>query len=388
MDRAIHKETGNIITAFEIVLNSSYQNAYNEKWIAPSDSIQNWDELDKKGIKEIAVHPVKSSNYTNWRGTEIFCSPCFAVYPNSPGKTVFESPIHKMLKNWLFNHLKNNDLKLVYTTVNKTNKHKNYIQLNDLKEKIDWNNYDIEVHISSLKRLRADILLPFKNKDRLLGNGIDFEIQLKEQEEETRNDRSIKWALGGYSVVWLHKKDFYFNEDETDIELRNKEPEIYTYQQQLYFGGKDFVKNLKTEVINQSKLLDYKLDKITYEITNSITNAYKVKDEINKKMDGFSNSLIDIKLNDIIKELEQKIDYDVVILEIKNKIENNFKAELKSYKLYKEIISNPPLCPECKIPFKIKNGKYGYFWTCVNYPNCRRTQPIPQKIKDELREIW
>lgn len=28
-------------------------------------------------------------------------------------------------------------------------------------------------------------------------------------------------------------------------------------------------------------------------------------------------------------------------------------------------------CRTCKIDMKLKNGKYGKFWACPNWPNCR-----------------
>lgn len=46
-------------------------------------------------------------------------------------------------------------------------------------------------------------------------------------------------------------------------------------------------------------------------------------------------------------------------------------------KLGKELQSNTPkldLCPQCNSPLKLRNGKYGEFWGCTSYPNCRFTR--------------
>ncbi len=84
MDRAINKRTGQLVSAFEVFTNGSYQNLEKGEWIAPADSIDNWEELQRKGIAEIPVHYVSEKRYDNFRGTPVFSPPCFALYPNSP----------------------------------------------------------------------------------------------------------------------------------------------------------------------------------------------------------------------------------------------------------------------------------------------------------------
>ena len=66
MDRAINKSTKELISAFDIYKNGSYQNLDKGEWIAPKDSIYNWEELENK---EEPVHYVREKEYTNKRGT-------------------------------------------------------------------------------------------------------------------------------------------------------------------------------------------------------------------------------------------------------------------------------------------------------------------------------
>ena len=40
----------------------------------------------------------------------------------------------------------------------------------------------------------------------------------------------------------------------------------------------------------------------------------------------------------------------------------------------KKTIYNPNICPECGGQLKEKNGKYGSFIGCSNYPRCRYTR--------------
>lgn len=35
-------------------------------------------------------------------------------------------------------------------------------------------------------------------------------------------------------------------------------------------------------------------------------------------------------------------------------------------------------CPDCGLPMQVKEGKYGYFWGCEGYPQCKNTVPIAE----------
>ncbi|MFX0119524.1 MAG: topoisomerase DNA-binding C4 zinc finger domain-containing protein [Promethearchaeota archaeon] len=45
----------------------------------------------------------------------------------------------------------------------------------------------------------------------------------------------------------------------------------------------------------------------------------------------------------------------------------------------KEIEEESEVCPECKKPLKVREGKYGKFWGCTGYPECRFTRNIEWK---------
>jgi hypothetical protein len=34
----------------------------------------------------------------------------------------------------------------------------------------------------------------------------------------------------------------------------------------------------------------------------------------------------------------------------------------------------PPSCPQCNGPMSLKNGKFGEFWSCRNFPGCKGTR--------------
>ena len=37
------------------------------------------------------------------------------------------------------------------------------------------------------------------------------------------------------------------------------------------------------------------------------------------------------------------------------------------------------ICPKCGGKLRIRNGKYGKFYGCSNYPNCEFTKPLKNK---------
>jgi len=307
MDRALNKKTDKIVSAFEIFKNGSYQQTDKYEWIAPRDSLTNWDELKKQGIKEMPVHFVKHKEYTNWNGTTVWCSPCFALYPNSLGKTVPESPQHKMLKNWMFNYLINKDMELLYSTINKKSSYKNKIKISELN--IDWNNYDIEVTSKGHKKIIADILLPFHKKDINFGYGLVFEIQLGIQSIKRTFNRSIERALNGYSTVWLFNNDFEVNEEFNDITLKQKEFKIYSYATEIAFSNKELVKNLIFKVEEECRIIDSKIDNLqTFDIEKKIINNIKIK--LNNFMIMNLKAISNVKLeldNKIKKQIEDKV---------------------------------------------------------------------------------
>lgn len=43
-------------------------------------------------------------------------------------------------------------------------------------------------------------------------------------------------------------------------------------------------------------------------------------------------------------------------------------------------------CPECGMPMKIKEGRYGFFWGCEGYPQCDKTYQIEDVIEEEFKD--
>ena len=105
-----------------------------------------------------------------------------------------------------------------------------------------------------------------------------------------------------------------------------------------------------------------------------------------KKIKSESPVIYSHSLNRTIKRLSnEKCISSEQLIKIKSLIEN---AEITDKKSRKEHIQNilqkeseyhiktaNLICPKCGGELKLRSGKYGKFYGCVNYPNCKFTMP-------------
>jgi len=40
-------------------------------------------------------------------------------------------------------------------------------------------------------------------------------------------------------------------------------------------------------------------------------------------------------------------------------------------------------CPDCGLPMKLKEGRYGFFWGCEGYPQCQKTFQVEDLTDEE-----
>ncbi len=52
----------------------------------------------------------------------------------------------------------------------------------------------------------------------------------------------------------------------------------------------------------------------------------------------------------------------------------HFTEKKRKQSAIKEKRNTPTICPNCSGKLLIRNGKYGPFYGCSNYPNCKFTQ--------------
>lgn len=321
---AISKTTNEKVNSLTIKENASYQFVNEETFYADPDEIESCPENIDINKIEVKFREGKMG-IVNYNGTEYDVSPHFYI-PNKTKlgiNTIPESKEHKMAKNFIYNKIKNKELILNYSKINKPYKYHNQINLFDLP--IDYEKIGIEVgtsRIGGIINRRADIIIPFIIKHPIFGNGVVIEIQFSNQKYKSKISRELDWAIRGYSISWLYKKDFEFISDLI-IDLKNKEINVDSFAVLIKQNNKSFVRDLKYCVQEECRRLDNKKEEIKKDIHSYI-----------KGNEGFINKYIQ-------EELE--------------KVKNNLQ----------------PRCPKCNSLMLLIKHNGDKFWGCGNYPYCK-----------------
>jgi len=336
----------------------------------------------------------------------VWCRPHFAVGRNSPAKTKPETKEHSMLKNFVIKLIIDGKIKLTYSTIKRhgeKNEKNINLEIKDIVDIIDWINLDTEVRTKGSGTVIGDVLLPFKTEHPILGHGINFEIQLTPQTTKITWDRTIKWALNGFSVVWIFGNDVDVD-NNFNIKLKEKSLKIYPYKSQLKYAGKSFVKELKNTVIEQTRQLEEELKYVKNKSKIYIKLLKENNEKIEKELisDWDVHEIIKIKIDKRLKKIYDDIPKtelvenvggsislwmeenpdtvkDLLYSQIFNKIDNNIEIDkmistinldeikkqsekkIENIIKYNAFVSNPPKCPKC--------GSLCTFYPKGNYNN-------------------
>lgn len=52
----------------------------------------------------------------------------------------------------------------------------------------------------------------------------------------------------------------------------------------------------------------------------------------------------------------------------------NYEKERKEIESYAKLFHGNQICPTCNSSLVLRDGKYGEFWGCSNFPKCRFTK--------------
>lgn len=101
----------------------------------------------------------------------------------------------------------------------------------------------------------------------------------------------------------------------------------------------------------------------------------KVGIEITDKLQEFFAHIINVEYtanmeDDLDKISLGKKDYVKTLKDFYNDFEPSVEKAFENMPK-KEVIETGEMCPECNHPLVIRNGKYGEFTACSNYPNCK-----------------
>ncbi len=322
---AICKSTDEKVNSLTIEEDPRYQFIIEEMFYADPDEIYSCN--DGIDITKIEVKFRKGKrNIINWNGTQYTISPCFYI-PNKEKlgiNTIPESKEHKNAKNFIYDKIKKQSLILSYSQLTKPYKYTKDINLFDLP--IDYKKIGIEVTSSKIGNLtsrRADIILPFIVKHPILGNGVVIEIQFSRQYKKTKVSRELDWAIRGFSVAWIFKKDFDLINDKMII-MKNEKIKVDSFANLIKENNKSFVRNLKFEVQSLVRQLDYEKENFKRDIQNQINKELQIdKDEL---------------LNELYEDLKKLVQ---------------------------------PICPKCNTHARLINYNGEKFWGCSNHPRCK-----------------
>lgn len=278
MNRARNSKTGKIIQAIDLTNDPSYANFKKEIWYADPDLIENANEEKYPNKNKIPVYYRKECERSNKRGENYIVSPNFALYPKTKKyiKIKNESQTHKKCKDFIYNYLNKQKIKLYYS---QNQKEKNYVDL----KLFAYNKLNTEeIILNGISKQITDVFLPLKKYHPVLGNGIVIEIQLSPQNNEETMERSFNYAAKGYSVIWIFPKDFTHYDKYEPYKWHKAEPFLFLNKQEMEINTcfslnkqmmKNSVENINLITQNFGRQIDEKIDqfiKLTIEIDNKI----------------------------------------------------------------------------------------------------------------------
>lgn len=83
------------------------------------------------------------------------------------------------------------------------------------------------------------------------------------------------------------------------------------------------------------------------------------------------------RLDGIARETLMDFDFNKEIEEIKSMRDRYVSKEIEEIKsIGGRYVSSSYRCPRCGGILVVKNGKYGRFWGCKRFPNCKYTRDI------------
>jgi hypothetical protein len=158
--------------------------------------------------------------------------------------------------------------------------------------------------------------------------------------------------------------------------------ENQNYWTQIIFKSKTKFKNPIKQNISHVNTVKYLLNDYTYLKYFSVV-VFTGSAEL-KRIDSFTPVIYEHQLyRYLLRSKEEQILNNETMYEIVSKINNNIIKddeinEIHIRNVYKSISEKEKkvsslICPKCNGSLIVRNGSYGKFYGCSNYPNCRFT---------------
>ena len=344
MFEAIHKLTKKRVSTFKLLNSLEWHGKERDEFIAPYETIENWEELYKEGIIEVKVSFVKAHKRYEGTAQEENVVAHFRIENDKARENLqYESEQHKLAKQYIYDKIED------IIIINYENK-----RISEIAE-IE----DIRIE-KGVGEKRADVLITFKKSHPTLGKGIAFEVQISPQNEEKTAIRSFDRACYGYSIVWLWSEDLRrFNNFVKVIPFNLA---LKEYNENSLGGnileltniaekGKVLTEEIKREIMSAVNINEKIKTQIKEEISEFELNSFrKFKEEITKSLvnelhnekEGFigaCKNAIEYEKNELIKRFSE--------INIEEIIKSRINEIISKINIQGFVIDKARLCPRC-----------------------------------------
>ncbi|TVP91514.1 type I DNA topoisomerase [Alkalibacterium sp.] len=207
------------------------------------------------------------------------------------------------------------------------------------------------------------------------------------------NGSQIKFK--GYQMVYAESKKEKDNmlpdlEEGDVVSLDSLEPNQHFTQPPARYSEATLIKSLEENGVGRPSTYAPTLETIQrrYYVTlkNKRFEPTELGDIVNEIIGEFFPNIVDINFTaELEKDLDSVEEGKREWIDIIDQFYKPFKVEVdKAEKELEEVeIEDEPAgfdCEKCGSPMVIKMGRYGKFYACSNFPDCRNTKAIVKKI--------
>lgn len=211
------------------------------------------------------------------------------------------------------------------------------------------------------------IILSFLPSDKYY---VFHDVLIKSGNRTTQIDHIVVSIYGIFVIETKNYKGWITGFDNSEYWTKNVFGNKYTFYNPI--------KQNLGHIITLSKQLQIR--------NNNFIPIIAFSNNANLRINSSYNVIYTTQINDIIKQYDEiKISKEDV-LKIVEKINNINIVSLDIRKQHiidtqntvsnKKYLEKNGICPKCGYVLVVRNGKYGDFWGCSNYPRCHFTKPI------------
>jgi len=354
MLQAIHKESGKLVSAFQLIKDLTWSGKKSDEFIAPEHEIGNWEYLESQNIKEVKVTFIENHIRDGSPVRDYFR----IVTDGAEYSGINESEEHKIAKKTIYQWAWDDLITI-----------KNYSG----KKLSEFGVSNIRLEKGS-GSMRADVLIDFKERHETLGRGIAFEIQLSPQKKDRTQFRSYDRASQDYSVIWIWASDLKNEKKEFIVESvydciiklkeqLTKETNIFLadISQKAEIKAFEIKKDIEEALYKLKTLSIAGIDGSNKEIKEILSRSQSYYDWAKLKLDKIEND-INNRISELVKsETEKKIkasieantfalDLNALLEKYAQKYKDEFEyrlGELNILEVYKKALVLSFKCSQC-----------------------------------------